>query len=47
MRFMGKLLAIKKKKKTVYNAHLNKYHDINDQYVDGVSITYGYPHQHL
>ena len=43
----GKVLGYQKGNTTAFNAHLNKYYDIDDQYVDGVSITYGYPRQHM
>ncbi|XP_065893581.1 uncharacterized protein [Dysidea avara] len=43
----GKVLGYQKGTTTAFNAYYSKKHDIDDTYVDGVSITYGYPRQHL
>ena len=43
----GKVLGYQKGRTTAFNAYYSKKHDIDDTYVDGVSITYGYPRQHL
>jgi len=43
----GKVLGYQKGTTTAFNSYYSKKHDIDDTYVDGVSITYGYPRRHL